>query len=58
MKDRQGRERLHVSDAGHGRGRNGAQAITVDAKGRIITLDKDKVSTRIAVVYPKGQRDG
>jgi len=30
---------------GMGVGRNGAQAITVDAKGRIITLDKDKVST-------------
>jgi sugar lactone lactonase YvrE len=39
---------------GMGVGRNGAQAMTVDAKGRIITLDKDKVSTRIAVVYPKG----
>jgi len=39
---------------GMGVGRSGAQAITVDAKGRIITLDKDKVSTRIAVVYPKG----
>jgi gluconolactonase len=39
---------------GMGVGRSGAQAITVDSKGRIITLDKDKVSTRIAVVYPKG----
>ena len=39
---------------GVGVGRNGAQAITVDSKGRIITLDKDKTSTRIAVVYPPG----
>ena len=39
---------------GIGVGRNGAQALTVDSKGRIITLDKDKTSTRIAVVYPKG----
>jgi gluconolactonase len=39
---------------GMGVGRSGAQAMTVDSKGRIITLDKDKVSTRIAVVYPKG----
>lgn len=39
---------------GMGVGRNGAQAITVDSKGRIITLDKDKTSTRIAVVYPPG----
>jgi gluconolactonase len=28
--------------------------LTVDAKGRLITLDKDKTSTRIAVVHPPG----
>jgi gluconolactonase len=39
---------------GMGVGRSGAQALTVDSKGRLITLDKDKTSTRIAVVYPKG----
>ena len=39
---------------GVGVGRNGAQAMTFDSKGRLITLDKDKTSTRIAVVYPPG----
>ncbi len=39
---------------GIGVGRNGAQAMTFDSKGRLITLDKDKTSTRIAVVYPPG----
>jgi len=39
---------------GIGVGRNGAQAMTFDSKGRLITLDKDKASTRIAVVYPPG----
>jgi gluconolactonase len=39
---------------GVGVGRNGAQAMTFDSKGRLITLDKDKTSTRIAVVHPPG----
>ena len=39
---------------GVGVGRNGAQAMTFDSKGRLITLDKDKTSTRIAAVYPPG----
>jgi gluconolactonase len=39
---------------GIGVGRSGAQALTMDSKGRLITLDKDKTSTRIVVVYPRG----
>lgn len=39
---------------GSGVGRSGAQALTFDSKGRLITMDKDKTSTRIAVVYPPG----
>src|ERR1700752_2208378 len=39
---------------GIGVGRAGAQALTMDSKGRLITLDKDKASTRIVVVYPRG----
>lgn len=39
---------------GEGVGRSVAQALTFDSKGRLITMDKDKTSTRIAVVYPAG----
>ena len=39
---------------GIGVGRSGAQALTMDSKGRLITLDKDKTSTRIVVVHPPG----
>ena len=39
---------------GSGVGRTIAQALALDSKGRLISVDKDKTSARIAVVYPPG----
>jgi gluconolactonase len=51
--DRDGNSSTFLTQ-GIGVGRSGAQALTMDSKGRLITLDKDKTSTRIVVVYPRG----